>query len=208
LGIPLDQCVVWETLMPGVRRTTRQKKAGFDLRAMLAGSDRRSIGRSSEAVTLVQRYPKHTRHLVKLLWNRDPGIAMRAADALEKLTRDQPNLLEPHKAPLLGLLAETTQQEIRWHLAVIVPRLRLTGPECRRIVQVLQTYLEDRSSIVKTFAMQGLADLTLQRSDLRPAIIELIRPLTRDGTPAMRARGRHLLQELEPGIMEGRATLR
>lgn len=132
-----------------------------------------------------------------MLWDFDPLVAMRAADALEKFTREKPDLLQRYKAQLLGLLAECTQQEVRWHLAAMVPRLRLSYPEIRRAAQTLQTYLQDTSSIVKTLAMQGLVDLTAQNASLRPEVTELIRSLTRSGTPAMRARGRHLLKQLE-----------
>jgi hypothetical protein len=122
---------------------------------------------------------------------------MRAADAMEKASRQNAAPLQAHKAELLGLLAEAEQQEVRWHLAVMVPRLRLTAIERRRVVKLLQIYLEDRSSIVKTFAMQGLADLALQDPALQPMVTELIRSLARTGTPAMRARGRKILPRLE-----------
>jgi hypothetical protein len=79
----------------------------------------------------------------------------------------------------------------------MVPRLKLTPLECRRVAEVLQEYLEDRSSIVRTCAMQGLADLTRQNASLRPMVLDLVRSLTRTGTPAMRARGRILLVQLQ-----------
>ena len=122
---------------------------------------------------------------------------MRAADALEKISREHPVLLQAYKAQLLALAAETTQQEVRWHLALMIPRLRLTISECRRVAELLQRYVEDRSSIVNTFAMQGLSDLTRQDATLRPMVLELLRALTRSGTPAMRARGRILLGQME-----------
>ena len=164
---------------------------------MLSSGDRRSIGRVAEVVDLVRRYPKNISSLVECLWDEDACVCMRAADALEKISREQSTFLQSHATLLLGLLAETTQQEVRWHLAVMLPRLLLTNSECRRVAEILQSYLEDRSSIVRTFAMQGLADLTDQYASLRPTIIDLIRSLTRTGTPAMRARGRKLLQKLE-----------
>lgn len=148
---------------------------------------------------MLRLHPERTLALIKFLWDRDPLVAMRAADALEKLTREKPHLLKPYKSQLLGLMAECTRQEIRWHLAVMVPRLRLNAAETRRVASALQTYLQDRSSIVKTFAMQGLADLSAQNASLRPEVTETIRALTRSGTPAMRARGRHLLKQLESG---------
>ncbi len=165
---------------------------------MLTGGDRRSIGRSNDIVELVRLYPKKAPQLISHLWDSDPRVRMRAADALEKISREQPARLQAYKAELLGLLAETTQQEMRWHLAVVVPRLRLTAAECARVAGLLQGYLDDRSSIVKTLAMQGLSDLTRQNAALRPMVLELVRSRARTGTPAMRARGRILLQQLEP----------
>ncbi|HYA97804.1 MAG TPA: hypothetical protein VEH49_06880 [Methylomirabilota bacterium] len=168
-----------------------------NMRALLGGGDRRSLGRAAEAIVLVRRSPNRLGELFACLWEGDPRVRMRAADALEKISREKGGLLQRYKAELLGLLAEEGQQEVRWHLALMTPRLRLTAAECERVADNLQRYLEDRSSIVKTLAMQGLADLTQQSPGLRPRVTELIRELTRTGTAAMRARGRKLLKRLE-----------
>ena len=80
---------------------------------------------------------------------------MRAADAAEKVTRKHPELLQQHKKELLGLVSQVEQQELRWHLAVMVPRLWLNARERQRAMTSLRAYLEDRSSIVKTFAPPG-----------------------------------------------------
>ena len=162
------------------RTRSRQTGGLINFRALLSGGDRRSIGKSNQVVALLENL-----------------IAMRAADALEKASRVKGTLLQRFKAQLLGLLGECIQQEVRWHLAVMVPRLGLTAAECRRAAELLESYLEDRSSIVKTSAMQGLFDLTRQDESLRPDVTELIRSLTRSGTAAMRARGRQLLKLLE-----------
>jgi hypothetical protein len=122
---------------------------------------------------------------------------MRAADAAEKVTRRNRALLRPHKKELLGLLAEATEQELRWHLAVMVPRLVLNVRERQQASIALQSYLVDRSSIVKTYALQGLADLAQDDPSLRPPVIEILREATRNGTPAMIARSRKLLSRLE-----------
>lgn len=164
---------------------------------MLTGGDRRSIGRTEETVDLVRGRPKKAGALVECLWDDDECVRMRAADAIEKLSRERADLVQPYKTALVGLLAEATQKELRWHVAVVVPRLRLTPAECQQCAEALQKYLDDRSSIVKTFAMQGLYDLTRQHAGLGATVIELIRSLTRSGTPAMRARGRILLKQLE-----------
>jgi hypothetical protein len=171
--------------------------AGETIRSMFAQGDRRSIGRVQEVVDLVTRKPNQANSVFKCLWDEDACVRMRAADALEKLSRERPLFLEPYRRQLLGLLAETNQKEMRWHLALMVPRLQLTGSECRRAADLLMSYLEDKSSIVKTFAMQGLAELTQQCSGLRPVVLDLLRSCSRTGTPAMRARGRILLRRME-----------
>jgi hypothetical protein len=165
------------------------------LRTMLSSGDRRSIGRANDVVAFVIAKPERIGELVELLWDLDALVQMRAADALEKISREQIQLLQPYKAELLGLMAETAQQELRWHLAAMIPRLELTADDSRHAAGILESYLEDRSSIVKTFAMQGLWDLTAQDAKHHSKVAELVRELSRTGTPAMRARGRKLLQQ-------------
>lgn len=70
-----------------------------------------------------------------------------------------------------------------------VPRLPLNVRERQKAISVLQRYLQDRSSIVKTFALQGLSDLAPNE----PAVIEILREAARTGTAAMKARSRKLL---------------
>jgi hypothetical protein len=121
---------------------------------------------------------------------------MRAADAAEKVSAKKPRLLDRYKAELLGLLAEAEQIEFRWHLALMVPRLRLTTPERQRAAAALQHYLDDRSSIVKTFALQGLTDLARNDFALRSKLKQLLEAAVQTGTPAMRARAGKLLKRL------------
>ncbi len=177
--------------------TRSHAAAGKLIADMLSGGDRRSLGRVDEVIALLAQEPDRYRELVGCLWANDARVRMRAADALEKLSRTGAGTLLPFKAHLLGLMSETTQKEVRWHLALLVPRLRLTRLESQRVCALLQTYLDDPSSIVKTFAMQGLADLSLQHPELRAGVIDLLRSLALRGTPAMRARGRILLAKLE-----------
>ncbi len=146
---------------------------------------------------MVSKNPKLFPMLIAGLWSESPLVRMRAADATEKVTRRNRELLRPYKKELLGLLAEAKEQELRWHLAVMVPRLSLNAKERQLAISSLNSYLEDRSSIVKTFALQGLADLAQDDPSIRPKVIELLRESARTGTPAMKARSRKLLFHLE-----------
>jgi hypothetical protein len=167
------------------------------------GEHRLDAGRVEEAVEDLRAHPRKTEQLVECLWDDHPGTANRAAQAAEALTREKPALLQPWKAELLGLLGEATENKLRWSLAVIVPRLRLTADECERAADTLTGFFDASSSIVRTNALQGLADLCRQNPALLPQTLDLLRLHGRSGTPAMRARSRHLLRELEKRGPEG-----
>ena len=162
----------------------------------LSGGDRRSIGQSNKIVAIVLRRPALFSQLMQGLWHSDPLIRMRAADAAEKASLRRPDLLQPHKAKLLRLLEEATQQELRWHSAQMAPRLALSRKDRVRAAAALRRHLEDKSSIVKTSAMQALADLATADAKLIPEMKRLLTRLTGSGTAAMRARGRMLLRQL------------
>jgi HEAT repeat protein len=166
--------------------------------AKLSGGDRRSIGRSEEVVADVLADPTLFDLIFDAITSDDPLIRMRAADAVEKITAERPDLLRPHKRRLLTDLAAIPQQEVRWHVAQMLPRLSLSASDRRQVADIVESYLDDRSGIVRTCAMQALAEVAVDDAELRARVVPLLRRLTRDGTPAMRARGRRLLAELDP----------
>ena len=168
-----------------------------DILTMLGDGDRRSIGRADRVAAMVGRDRRLFAKLMAGLWSESALVRMRAADAAEKVTREKPEWLTPYRKELLGLLAEVEEQEVRWHLAVMVPRLALSAKERAQAISALNRYLEDRSSIVRTFALQGMADLAKEDASLGAAVIETLREATRSGTAAMKARSRKLLKQLE-----------
>lgn len=170
--------------------------AARNLLARLEGGDRRSIGCADEVAAIVTKNPRLFPELIAGLWSEDALVRMRAADAAEKVTREDCKLLQPYKKELLGLMAEAQEQELRWHLAAMAPRLSLENKERKFVTSLLHHYLEDRSSIVRTSALQGLADLAADDESLRPGVMELLREAIRSGTAAMKARSRKLLARL------------
>jgi hypothetical protein len=179
----------------GWRRSLVGKFPMHPILKKLSGGDRRSIGRSNEVVAHVLAHSAQFRHVFAGLTTDDPVIRMRAADAIEKITARRPELLRPHKRKLLAIAGSSDQQEVRWHAALIIPRLALTKKERTVALDILFDYLRDKSSIVKTWAMQAIWDLAASDAKLKAQIIPLIEELTEVGTPAMRARGRNLLRD-------------
>jgi hypothetical protein len=187
-----------------------------ELRALLAqGRYALSVGRVKEAAVLVKAQPQLAAHLVSLLFDEDAGVSQRAADVLERVTARVKSkagvggagaasikrILAREKDTILGLLMETRPEthpkKLRWNLALMLGRLPLTVADCRRAAPVLHSWLDDTSSIVKTAALQCLADMTRVDPDSTPAVVDLLRIHSRSGTAAMRARCRILLKRLQ-----------
>jgi hypothetical protein len=167
-----------------------------DVLKKLAGGDRRSVGRVSEVVAEVFNDPSLFEVVFNGMLSDDPVIRMRSADAVEKITQEHPEYLQPYKKKLIQQVARINQQEVRWHVAQMFPRLELSKEEQAVIVEILLDYLNDKSKIVKTFSIQALADFAERDAGLRPQIIKLLEELTRTGSPAMTSRGRRLLEKL------------
>lgn len=164
------------------------------MRARLSGGDRRSIGAADQVASDLEAGTVDVAEIVALLGGEHgPIVAMRAADALEKATRAHPELLIPHRRALLGMLATADQPEVRWHLAQLVPRLELGASAAADTIDVLEGWLEDPSSIVKTNVLQALADLAEQHPGLQGRVASILTSAQDHATPAMRARLRHLL---------------
>jgi len=170
---------------------------------MLQGGDRRSIGNSNRVAALILRQPERLAELMQCLRNGDSIVRMRAADAAEKVSAKRPGLLAPFKADLLALADETAQAEVRWHLAQMIPRLPLGLRERVRATAAFGGFLRDRSSIVRTFAIQALAELSRGTPKMEADVIDLLERTCRTGTPAMKARSRKLLAQFRKDDQPG-----
>jgi hypothetical protein len=163
----------------------------------LKGGDRRSIGQSNTVAMLVRERPALFSQLMKRLWDSSALIRMRAADAAEKLSFERPDRLQPCKTKLLRMLDEASEQELRWRLAQMIPRLHRSKKDRVRAAAVLGIYWSAQSSMVKTCARQAMADLRSQDDAPMRETKERLTTLTQVGTAARRARGRKLLPQLE-----------
>jgi hypothetical protein len=177
-----------------------------DILSKLRGGDRRSIGKVKDVVRAVRKKPDLFKDLVTGLFEEDPVVRMRAADAMEKLSLDNPKFLQPFKRKLMRLAKVSRQQELRWHIAQMIPRLKLTPKEAATMTEILFGYLNDKSKIVVTFAMQALADLALREAITSTRVIGAIEKLIQTGSPAIQSRGRKLLPALKNLSQERNAT--
>jgi hypothetical protein len=169
------------------------------IREMLVPGKRLDCGHACEVAALLLRNPRKTGQVVECLWDEEAGVSNRAADALERASCRRPQILARWKDALLDRMLDAEENKLRWNLALMIFRTPLSEAETARAAAVLRTWLHDKSSIVKTSAMHGLAGLTCWDPSMLPEVLDMLRVLSRSGTPAMRARGRILLKRMEAG---------
>jgi hypothetical protein len=126
----------------------------------------------------------------------DAVVRMRAADAAEKVSAVHPDYLSPYKAELLHQIGQSTQQEVRWHVAQMLPRLALSADEQSVAVALLLSYLNDHSAIVQTFALDALVTFAQHDTTLRPDILRLLNQAQTAERAAVRSRAKKLLAVL------------
>ncbi len=163
----------------------------------LQEGDLRSIGKVSDVLSMVDDQPELFPEVIRAMDHSDPGIKMRASDAVEKITRTNPDYLQPHKTFLLKQVLICEQQEVRWHLAQILPRLDLTPEERTMVADILFTYLDDKSKIVQTNALQALVDLAWEDDHLFSKVRVEVERLADEGSPAVSNRAGKLFLQMD-----------
>jgi len=128
--------------------------------------------------------------------SEDPVVRMRAADVVEKVTRHEFGLLKGYEREIIDTISAIEQQEVCWHIALLLPRLSVDKKDREKIVDILRRYLEHESKIVAVNAMQALAELAIQDGRLKEMVAGLIASKMVDGSPAIKARGKKLLKTL------------
>jgi len=83
----------------------------IDVLDKLRGGDLRSIGRSNEVLADIDKALLFDAVFTGLR-SANPVLRARSADAIEKATRNKPELLSRHKAEVVAILKNDTQQEV------------------------------------------------------------------------------------------------
>jgi hypothetical protein len=159
----------------------------------LGGGDLRSIGDADAVARDLLAHEALVAEAVALMMADDALLRARSADALEKAARQRPAILRPHKRALLRAMETATQQEVRWHIAQMLPLIELSPRERQSAREKLRAYLLDESRIVQVCALQALWDLVTAGKRRGTDLESLAERLAREGAPAVRARARRLL---------------
>ncbi len=169
-----------------------------DLAGRLARGDHRGEGDAASVAAEIAANPGALPDLVACLFGRNATVRMRAADALERLSRGHGAWLDPYGERLLTEAAAIDQVELRWRLVQILPRLTLSDDQRRRALRLLSDWFETSPSrIVRSSALQAVVDLAERDADLRATAADMLGRAMRSGVPSLAARARRILKPFE-----------
>jgi hypothetical protein len=116
---------------------------------------------------------------------------MRAADALEKLSRRDADRLAPYRQQLLRAMLATTDPVVRWNLIQLLPRLTHDRPAAKRLARRLEVwFLTDPSAIVRASALDAVVALAGREEALQSLAQRMLSEGLTAPSAAVRARAR------------------
>ena len=118
------------------------------------------IAREQAQRLLAQRDRRRTaRQLLTALITNNPEQRVRAADVARRITERDADFLAPHATELASILADTpiAESRTRWHLGLVVARSARTPRQIHLAAEILWQPSEDKSNVVRCFAVEGLA---------------------------------------------------
>ncbi len=180
-----------------MRAQGRQGREPPAIEDILDGGDRRSVGQVGRVVRRATRDATVVAALVAALRAKRPLVRLRAADALEKISRRDAEPLGLYRVQLTHALARTSDPVVRWNLIQLLPRIPHDRGAMRRISRRLEVwYLSDASAIVRVSALEAVAAFAKQDALLEPLAQRMVLEGLASPIASVRARARRLDRRL------------
>ncbi len=149
-----------------------------------------------EVADLVIGEPELYPDLYEGLHVQDDVMRGRTADALERISRNRPDLLLNHFDELIQMAEKDPLPMVRWHLAMIFGNLAVYEEKVNDIVFALAKLVMDERVFVKSWAISSLAIVGRLYPERRQRILELVEPRNRDQSVAIRSRAQKAMRLL------------
>ena len=167
------------------------------MRNLLSGGDLRSIGKNKEIVSGIKNQAGFDA-LFLFLYDQDSRVVLRSADAIEKISLEQPGYLHKHKEAILEWCKKVKEIGLQWHLALLLPRLKLKNKEFKYAWTILTAWAMDQSNsrIVRVNSIQGLFELTKLKNEMEGDFKHILEVIESEHIPSLLARIRILKTKL------------
>jgi HEAT repeat protein len=162
----------------------------------LSIGDLRSDGQANEAAATVLAQPVIFPDLLACLTDAKDVVRAHAADALEKVSREMPELFAQALDLLIRVVRSDDLPMVRWHIAMIFGNLAHVETLADPIISTLIDMLADESAFVKSWCISSLVIWGRRKPERRQEIITAFAPLSRDNSIAVRHRTEKAIQLL------------
>jgi HEAT repeat protein len=156
----------------------------------LSGGDLRSDGFANEVAKSVLQNPQLFDDLYQGLSASDDVVRARSADALEKVTRERPDLIVEHLTDLKHLSHCDHVPMVKMHLAMIFGHLAPYPEHVNDLRSTLIDLLNDESVFTRSWAIVSLCIIARKYPGKNEDIIRRIVPLQEDKSVAIRSKVR------------------
>jgi hypothetical protein len=166
--------------------------------ALLTGGDPRSLRNADIVVDAASRQPERLEELVQCVFSADDIVRMRASDALEKVCRSHPRLVQRFVPRLLGEMSQIGQASVQWHLAQILAEVPLDEGQQARAITVLEHNLDTSGDwIVTNCTLEALGVFARTSPAVRARLVERLHRCQHSHYKSVAARARKLLAEFD-----------
>lgn len=162
------------------------------VRERLAAGPKTGLGCANDIVTEALRSPGIIAELVEALGDERAIVTIRAANALDKVQRVQPEEVARSSRQLVRAALECQDLRTRWNLVEVVGRLPLRGRDRALAVDLMLEALGSGSGFLRAIAMTGLVEQAREDVALKQRVREVVSRALEDPSPAVRARARKL----------------
>ncbi len=162
----------------------------------LTGGDLRSDGASNEVADLVRGELDLLPDLLGACESPDPVVRGRAADALEKVGRTEPDAIAVYADLLIETFLRDDEPMVRWHAAMLLGHLATDASLRPRIERALLGLLGDESVFVASWAITSLCLVAYLDPSTAEVIVQAIGPLQESNSVALRTRARDAMAAL------------
>ena len=171
-----------------------------DFHAQMSGGNKRKLN-NEPVIEAVLHDPATVGELFECVIDEDEYVRMRASDALEKVCRSDPSIVQPLKTRILHEMSVIDQPSVQWHYAQIVDQLELNPEETAEVIGKLQSNFEMYDDwITRNITMEVLGNFAVHDDALSAYFMPKLAELTKDKKISISTRAQKVLKKLEKSI--------
>jgi hypothetical protein len=171
-----------------------------EFRAQMFGGNKRKIN-NQPVIEAVLRDPSRVDELFACIKDEDEYVRMRASDALEKVCRSDPSIVQPSKTRVLNEMSVIDQPGVQWHYAQIVDKLQLNPQETTQVIGKLQSNFERYDDwITRNITMEVLGNFAFHDEALKAYLVPKLEELTKDSRVSISTHAQKILKKLEKNM--------